>query len=410
MTPDSRNLFRNHERSCPHREKGRAYKKCHCPIWIDFSYAGVRIFKSLRTRNWLVAENLLREWETHESHVHEQATPPRIREPDKESEPKGCTVADASAKFLADAHSRALRGSTLSKYNLILRRLLAFTIERGIRLVPEVTVELLREFRAAWPHRNTAARRRIDELRTFFGFCLDSGWISSNPAKSLKAPPCAEAPIEPFGDDEVEKIRAAYSAYSKNAGKANAQRLEAFVEVMLWTGLRITDTATLRRDCVEGGKLRLRTEKTGTVVCCPLPPSLIEKLRSVRCVSSQYFFWTGNSKPKSAVGDYQRALKRLFRLAGVSGGHAHRFRHTFAKRLLMKGVPLERVAMLMGHRSPSITLKHYASWVKERQDQLEADVKGVWDGDDEPKQNTKPLKRPESAIQTLYCDSSKWLN
>src|SRR5580692_10958950 len=99
MTPDSRNLFRNHERSCPHREKGRAYKKCHCPIWIDFSYAGERVFKSLRTRNWLVAENLLREWETNELLVHEKAKPPRIREPDKGSEPRGHTVADACAEF-----------------------------------------------------------------------------------------------------------------------------------------------------------------------------------------------------------------------------------------------------------------------------------------------------------------------
>ncbi len=410
MTPDSRNLFRNHEKSCSHRQQGRAHKKCHCPIWIDFSYAGVRIFRALRTRNWLVAENLLREWETNELHVPEKATLPHIREPDTESEPKGHTVADACAKFLADAHSRGLRESTLCKYALILRRLLAFTAERGIRFVSEITVELLREFRSTWPHRNTAARRRIDELRTFFGFCLDSEWIASNPAKSLKVPPCTEAPIEPFGDDEVEKIRGAYSTYSKNAGKANAQRLEAFVEVMLCTGLRITDVATLRRDCVEGGKLRLRTEKTGTVVCCPLPAYLIEKLQSVRNVSSQYFFWTGISKPKSAVGDYQRSLKRLFKLAGVSRGHAHRFRHTFAKRLLMKGVPLERVAVLMGHRSPSITLKHYASWVKERQDQLEADVMRIWDCNDGQKQNTNPLKRPESAIQTLYSDSSKWLN
>jgi integrase len=156
--------------------------------------------------------------------------------------------------------------------------------------------------------------------------------------------------------------------------------------------------------------LRLRTEKTGTVVCCPLPAYLIDKLQSVRSVSSQYFFWTGISKPKSAVGDYQRSLKRLFKLAGVSRGHAHRFRHTFAKRLLMKGVPLERVAVLMGHRSPSITLKHYASWVKERQEQLEADVIRIWDVDDDQKRDAKPLKRPESAIQTLYGNSSKWLN
>jgi hypothetical protein len=112
----------------------------------------------------------------------------------------------------------------------------------------------------------------------------------------------------------------------------------------------------------------------------------------------------------TVVGNCQRALKRLLKLAGVPRAHAHRFRHTFAKRLRMKGVPLERVAVLMGHRSPSITLKHYASWVKERQEQREADVKRVWDCDGDEKQNTKPLKRPESAIQTLYSDSTKWLN
>src|SRR5580692_2797662 len=118
MTPDSRNLFRNHEKSCPHRKRGRAYKKCHCPTWIDFSSEGKRIFRSLGTRNWQRAEELLREWEMNELHVHEKATPPCMREPDEESKPKGHTVADACAKFLAYARARELRESTLSKYNL----------------------------------------------------------------------------------------------------------------------------------------------------------------------------------------------------------------------------------------------------------------------------------------------------
>jgi len=409
MTPDSRNLFRSHERSCPHRKKGRAYKKCRCPIWIDFSLGGKRIFKSLRIRNWQLAEDLLREWETNELHKHEQTKLSRIGEPDKESEPKGHTVADACADFLADARAR-LGESMLYKYGLNLGRLQVFTRERGIRLVSEITVEMLREFRAKWPHRNTAARKRIEELRTFLGFCVVSGWISSNPAKSVKPPPCVEGPVEPFGDDEVKKIRKAYASYSKNAGSANAQRLETLVELMLCTGLRIKDAVTLRRDCIEDGKLRLRTEKTGTVVCCPLPPSLIEKLRRVRCSCNQYFFWTGTSKPKSAVGNFQRALKRLFKLAGVSGGHAHRFRHTFAKSLLMAGVPVDRVAILMGHRSSAITLKHYSAWVRERQQQLETDVRRVWEEQERTIAPEEAPKQPESAIQTLCGDGPKWIN
>jgi hypothetical protein len=32
---------------------------------------------------------------------------------------------------------------------------------------------------------------------------------------------------------------------------------------------------------------------------------------------STYYVWTGLSKPKSAVGDWQRSLKRVFELGGV---------------------------------------------------------------------------------------------
>jgi|ERR1700723_44123 len=410
MTPSSRNLFRNHERRCRRKKKGRAYRKCQCPIWIDFSFGGKRIFKSLGTRNWQLGENLLREWEANELRAHEEARLVQIRHPNRECEPIGHTVVDACAEYLADARARGLREATVYKFRLLLGRLQVFALERGIHLVSEITVGTVREFRATLPHRNTAARKRIEELRTFFGFCLGSGWISSNPAKDLKPPPCTEAPVEPFGDDEVERIRAACAAYSANAGEANARRLEALVELMLCTGLRIQDAVTLRRDRIMQGNLRLRTEKTGTVVYFPLPRRLVEKLEGVRSTSLEYFFWSGESKPKSAVGDWQRCLKKLFKLAGVPGGHAHRFRHTFAKRLFMKGVPAERVAILMGHRSPAITLKHYGSWGKDRQLQLEADIKKIWEEDEPSKQSPEPLKRPESAMQMLYGDRTGWLN
>jgi integrase len=300
----------------------------------------------------------------------------------------------------------------LYKYRLLFQRLQTFAQGRGLRLIKELSVEALREFRITWPLRNTAACKTLEELRAFFGFCQDSGWVASNPAKSLKPPRCTDAPTEPFTDDEVKKILAACAVHSESAGKG-MREMETFVEVMLYTGLRIRDSVTLRRDCVAEGKLRLRTEKTGTVVCCPLPPSLIEKLEAIRGTSSQYFFWSGTSNPKSRVGNFQRSLKKLFRLAGVSGGHAHRFRHTFAKRLLMKGVPPDRVAILMGHRNPSITLKHYAAWVKDRQDQLESDVRRAWREETHPEEPSESPKRPEPAIQALYKnqpDRSKWAN
>src|SRR5215472_4439433 len=100
---------------------------------------------------------------------------------------------------------------------------------------------------------------------------------------------------------------------------------------------------------------------------------------SSRCDSRErYYFWTGLSKAKSAVGDWQRSLKHLVILAGVPDGHAHRFRDTFSVQLLLAGVPIERVSILLGHQSVRITEKHYAPWVGARQEQLEADVRRTW--------------------------------
>ena len=119
------------------------------------------------------------------------------------------------------------------------------------------------------------------------------------------------------------------------------------------------------------------TAKTGTPVYCPLPPFVIEALNAIP--ESTYFFWTGLSTPKTAAGIWQESLKRLFVLAGVPDGHAHRFRDTFSVELLLAGVPIERVSILLGHQSVRITEKHYAPWVRARQEQLEADVRRTWE-------------------------------
>ena len=109
---------------------------------------------------------------------------------------------------------------------------------------------------------------------------------------------------------------------------------------------------------------------------CPLPPFVVQLLEALP--TEKYFFWTGQSNPKSAVGDWQRTLRRLFELTRIVRGHAHRFRDTFAVELLLAGVPLERVSMLLGHQSTKVTEKHYSPWVLARQEQLEADVRRTW--------------------------------
>jgi integrase len=108
--------------------------------------------------------------------------------------------------------------------------------------------------------------------------------------------------------------------------------------------------------------------------------SLLNPKRALKAVDAkgEHYFSSGASKPKSAVGDYQRALRTLFDLAKTPRIHAHLFRHTFATELLTAGNSMETVAAILGHSSTKITERSYSHWVKGRQEKLEEAVKNSW--------------------------------
>ena len=145
--------------------------------------------------------------------------------------------------------------------------------------------------------------------------------------------------------------------------------------------MRIGDAVKCGVDRITGDKLFLYTQKTGTPVHCVLPLFVIRELEAAPKSSDGHFFWTGKSKLHSAIGKWQRRLQTLFTLAEVEGAHAHRFRDTFAVELLLKGVPLERVSVLLGHQSVRVTERHYSPWVRARQEQLEQDLRLAWSED-----------------------------
>ena len=94
-------------------------------------------------------------------------------------------------------------------------------------------------------------------------------------------------------------------------------------------------------------------------------------------IAARYCVWV--TIKLSAPLPIDSVSKQLEQKGGtIADGHAHRFRDTFAVELLLAGVPLERVSILLGHSSVKITEKHYAPWVRERQEQTEADVRRTW--------------------------------
>lgn len=355
-------IFRRHVKSCSHRS--RRYRRCACPIHVEGTLAGETIRKALDLTSWEAAENLVHEWNR----------AGRIGNEVRQKTPR-----EAVLSFLADARARKLREGTIALYQQTLLNQFAVWCEKHrIDNVAHVTVERLREHRETWDCAAVTAARRIDRLRTFFKFCVDSGWLARTPANALKAPPTRSRLKMPFTAEEVAAMIAACDRLVTRGtyGKQNQARVKAFIYILRYTGLRLSDAARLDTDRVRDGCVFLRTEKTGVPVWVPIPPFVVGALESAPRTSA-YYFQTGNAAPKTVRGGWDRTLRTIFKLAGVKHGSAHVFRHTLATDLLSKGVPVETVAAILGN-SPAIVLKHYAPWVQSRQEALERAMRGIW--------------------------------
>lgn len=357
-------VFRRHVKSCEHKQEGRKYRRCRCPIWVDGFLGGEEIRESLGLRDWEKAQQKVREWEA-DGHLAEA------------EEEKARTLAEACAAFIADAKSRELQESTLRKYMQLTKQMQVFATGEGLRYITEwQDTELVRRFRQSWQDQGTTVVKKLERLRAFFRFALDNEWIEKNPAAKIKSPTVKQNPTIPFTQEQMVDILAACSQYL-----GNRERMRALVLLLRYSGLRIGDAVRLARDRIVGGRLFLYTQKTGVPVWCPLPDFVVDALSRFNPMNNTYYFWSGTSSKDGVARTYMGRLSKIFKLAGIAGGHAHRFRDTFATELLLAGVPLERVSVLLGHSSIKVTEKHYSPWVRARQEQLEADVKATWGRD-----------------------------
>ena len=345
-------LRRRHLKSCSHRSG--SYLKCKCPLWAVGTLKGSFVRRSLDTRNLERANELIREMEMGKT--------PGIR------------LKDAGDRFLADLRSRGLSPETIKKFELLKTDLSSFFSDPD---VASLSADDLAKFREGWKGRPSTARKKLERLRSFFKFCIDRVWFRKNPAAGLKYPKEISIEKKPYEKEELELISRAIPLFPAKRiyGEENKARIDAFVKVLRWTGLRIRDVVQLKRSQVAKGHIILRTHKNQKPVKLVLHPDAVKALEEIKN-GGEYYFWSGLGKQKSCVGDWQRTLRRLGEIAGVHI-HAHRWRHTFATDLLSKGVPVSEVAAILGN-SARIVEKHYSQWIESRQTAMNEAVKRVW--------------------------------
>jgi integrase len=324
---------------------------------VEGKLHGELVRRSLDVRSWEAAQKLVRDWEI------------QGRKP--------VTVNEACDRFMADRASANLSDAMLGKYRHVVNEL---KNSLGTLPVRNVTVDDIRRIKEGWKLSPITVQKRLERVRKFFAFCVDSEWLDRNPAKRVKLPPAKYMPTLPFTDDEMEKILWAAESIREAHPKIPAEtlkKLKALILLMRYSGIRISDAVMFRREQLNDGKLFLRQEKTKHLVWVPLPQHVVKAVLACE-EGNEYFFYGQIGTPKSAITEWQQRLKLVYNMAGIPDGHSHRLRDTFSVNLLSNCVPLEVVSKLLGHTSIKTTERHYAPWVLARQSALEAAVKGTW--------------------------------
>jgi len=129
--------------------------------------------------------------------------------------------------------------------------------------------------------------------------------------------------------------------------------------VMYGCGLRIGEAVSLTVKDVDAGRMVIRVVGKGNKErLAPLPRGLYLDLRSVWTTRQHPVWLFGNRQGSNHVnkGDLYQVFAQVRSELGLSGEvKPHSLRHSFATRLLERGVPVETVRILLGHASIKTT-------------------------------------------------------
>jgi site-specific recombinase XerD len=202
-------------------------------------------------------------------------------------------------------------------------------------------------------------RHRLSSVRTFFERIMEWDYDDA-PARLfiyMSDFPALDEPLPRFLDDPTAAKFMATLAQDPNL------RRRLMVELLARTGMRVGELAGLEDDAMvrkgDGHRLRIPLGKLHNDRYVPLLPMLVDLIGEYKAVRGRSRSGHLLERDDGRAFDrrtVQRYVATVARRADIGHVHPHQLRHTLATQSINRGMSLEAIAALLGHRSMDMTL------------------------------------------------------
>lgn len=269
----------------------------------------------------------------------------------------GKLLAEIYQAFLKNLQDKNHSHSTILAYGKDVSQLIEVLQKRGKSTLAQVNSEDIEAFQNSFTEKGynpKSIARKINSIKSFFHFCQENDWLFANPAASIKPPQYETPPPRILSKMEYRALRDA---------ARNDIRLEAIIELLLQTGMRIGELSRLKLSDLDFAKEEITIKAYQSQ-----PQRLVPLNQACQKAAKRYLKKRVQSKNKNLfltktgrnylVRNIRSAVNRCFQLAGIKNVKVGDLRHTFISHQLQAGVPLTVLSKIMGHKRLSTTEKY----------------------------------------------------
>lgn len=256
-------------------------------------------------------------------------------------------------EFIKSLTDKGRSPSTIIAYRADLEQFVDFAESKQKPFVQFIGSEFITSYRDALlanKYTPKSVSRKLNAIKTFFKYIKSQNYISTNPAQDVAHPK-----IEGKKPKYLSKIE--YRALRDTV--RDDIRTTAIVELILQTGLRISEVANLKLKNIEDDKIIIEAYASQPQRTVPLnrrgKEALLNYIKKARPkVNSDFVFVSKNGK-QLAIRNIRMVISKYMQKAELPNYSVNDLRTTFIVENLKAGVSLTYLSQVAGHKRISTT-------------------------------------------------------